>query len=55
MTKATKKKLESLNSTLNVLGAETEKKQKWITYLLIGVAGLAVIVFFVVFMRKRRG
>ena len=54
MTKATKRKLESLTSTVNLLTDEQAKKQKTIMFLAIGIVAVIVVVFFVVFMRKRR-
>ena len=54
MTAATKKKLETLQSTLNVLEAEQSRKDNLIKYLIVGIGAIAVLVFFFVFIRKRR-
>lgn len=53
MTKATKKKLDELNSTVTVLNTQTDTKQKYIVFLAIGISALILIVAFVLIGKKR--
>jgi len=53
VTKATKEKLTALSQKVNVLSSSSAEKEKTIKYLLIGIAVLAVIVFYFVLIRKR--
>lgn len=55
MTKATKQKLENLNKTIDVLQTSAAGKQKTITFLMIGVVGVAALVMFIVLGRRKRG
>jgi LPXTG-motif cell wall-anchored protein len=54
MKASTKKKLDALTQQVNYLGAETGSKDKTIKYLAVGIVGVMVVIFFVVFFRKRR-
>lgn len=53
MTKATKDKLNALTQKVNVLSSSSQEKENMIKYLLIGIAVLAVVVFYFVLIRKR--
>ena len=55
MTAATKKKLTELTNKVNVMTAEAQSKSSSIKVLLIGLAGLAVVVAYFVFLKRRRG
>ena len=54
MTKATKQKLSQLNSTINVLSSEQDKKNKTIMLLAVGISAVILIVLFVILGRKKR-
>ena len=54
MRASTKRKLEAVTNQINYLDAETAKKDNTIKYLTIGIVGVVIIVFFVVFLKKRR-
>lgn len=53
--KKTAAALKVLDQKVNVLAQENADQSKLIKYLLIGFGIIAVIVFFFVFIRKRRG
>lgn len=53
--KANAQALQVLNQKVGVLQQENVEQSKMIKYLLIGFAVLAAVVFFFVFLKKRRG
>ena len=52
--KAQAQALQVLNQKVGVLQQENVEQSKMIKYLLIGFAVLAVVVFFFIFMKRRR-
>lgn len=53
--KAQAQALQVLNQKVSVLQQENQEQSKMIKYILIAVAVLAAVVFFFVFLKKRRG
>lgn len=53
--KKTAQQLAIVSQKVDVLVAENAEQSKMIKWLLIGLAAVAVVVFFFVFLRKRRG
>ena len=53
--KANAQALQVLNQKVGVLEQENAEQSKMIKYILIAVAVLAAVVFFFVFLKKRRG
>jgi len=54
MTKATKTKLNALQSTIDVLNASQAQKGGTIKYLMMGVAALGLLIVFFILKRRRR-
>ena len=53
-TKATKKQISDLYTTVNVLNQSQQKKDALIKYLTIAVVGIIVVVLIFVIIKKRR-